>query len=76
MGTDSGSRQADVALVTNVLLNSITVLHGCLRPPIALPQWQYLARVRATVRLGSSVGLGSSLGSGSEGQVGGRVELS
>ena len=53
MGTDSGSRQqADVALVTNVLTKWYYCLHGCLRPPIALPQWQHLASVRATVRLG------------------------
>ena len=57
MGTDSCSRQADVAWVTNVLTKWYYCLHGCLRPPIALPQWQHLARVRATVRLGSSVGL-------------------
>ena len=52
MGTESGSHQADVALVTTVLTKCYYCLHGCLRPPIALPQWQHLASVRATVRLG------------------------
>ena len=41
-----------LCLVTNVLTKWYYCLHGCLRPPIALPQWQHLASVRATVRLG------------------------